>query len=253
MYSLIIALIVLACMLGGLLVGLILRSNLPDHHTQDDSKDVMKTAAGMMATLVALIIGLLVSSAKSSFDATSANITQGGAKIITLDRILSRYGPETKGIRDDLQRTIAAGVERIWPSDSTHQADLKWLEGATGMEDVYDKIRELAPQNESQQYLKSQALSLGGELMQSRWMMIEQSQNTLPTAFLLVLVFWLAVLFAGFGLLTPRNLTAISALSICAVSMAGAIFLIMELNRPLEGTIKVSSAPLQKAISIIDK
>ena len=84
-------------------------------------------------------------------------------------------------------------------------------------------------------------------------LVIEQSQNDLPTIFLVVLTFWLTVLFATFGLSAPRNVTAISALFICAVSMAGAVFLILELNHPLEGTIKVSSAPLLKALSVIGK
>jgi Protein of unknown function (DUF4239) len=251
--SVVTAFIILAFMLTGMLLGLVLRNRLPEHHTRDDSRDVMKTAAGMMATLVALIIGLLVSSAKNSFDTANASITQGGAKVITLDRILSRYGPEAEGARDHLRRSVVSGVERIWPADNARRADLAGVEQSTGMEDVYDKIRELSPHNDSQQYLKAQALQLGVDLMQSRWMLIEQSQNSLPTVFLVVLVFWLAVLFVSFGLLAPRNATAISALFICALSMSGAIFLILELNRPLEGTIKVSSGPLQKAISLIGK
>jgi hypothetical protein len=127
------------------------------------------------------------------------------------------------------------------------------MEAATGMADVYNKIRKLSPKNDSQRYLHSQALQLSADMMQSRWMLIEQSQNNLPTVFLVVLTFWLTVLFAQFGLLAPRNLTAISALFICAISMSGAIFLILELNHPLEGTIKVSSAPLHKSLSLIGK
>jgi hypothetical protein len=84
-------------------------------------------------------------------------------------------------------------------------------------------------------------------------MLIEESQTNLPRVFLVVLTFWLTVLFTQFGLLAPRNKTAISALFICALSMSGAIFLILELNNPLEGTIKVSSAPLHKALAIIGK
>ena len=240
-------------MFGGLLLGLLLRQLLPEHHTKDDSKDIMKTAAGMMATLVALIIGLLVSSAKSAFDQTSASITQGGAKIITLDHILSRYGPAANGAREQLKDVVASGIERVWPTDGAHKVDLAAAAKTAGMEDVYDKIRELTPKDESQQYLKSQALQLGADLMQSRWMLVEQSQNQLPPVFLGVLTFWLTVLFTAFGMLAPRNLTAISGLSICALSMAGAILLILELNRPLEGAIKASSAPLQKALSFIGK
>lgn len=253
MSSLVTAFITLACMLSGILIGLRLRFVLPDHHTKDESKDIVKTGAGMMATLVALIIGLLVSSAKSSFDVANTSITQGGAKIITLNHFLSRYGPEAKGVQEHLRRAVASGVERVWPNDGTKHADLAKLEAATGMEDVYDKIRELSPQNDSQQYLRSQALQLSADLMQSRWMLIEQSQNNVPMVFLIVLTFWLTVLFANFGLLAPRNLTAILALFICAISMSGAVFLILELNHPLEGVIKVSSAPLLKALSVIGK
>jgi hypothetical protein len=251
--SLGIAAIALACMLGGTFFGSLLRHLLPGHHIRDDSKDVVKTVAGMMATLVALIIGLLVSSAKSSFDQTNASITQGGAKIITLDHILARYGPETRGVRDHLALVVSDGIDRIWPTDGAHKTDLAGAEEVAGMEDVYDRIRNLAPKNESQQYLKGQAQQMGADLMQSRWMLVEQSQNRLPDMFLGVLIFWLIVLFIGFGLLAPRNLTALTGLFVCALSMAGAIFLILELNRPLEGAIKVSSAPLRKALSFIGK
>lgn len=253
MSSLAIVCITLACMLGGMLLGLYLRYVLPEHHTREDSKDIVKTAAGMMATLVALIVGLLVSSAKDSFDSTSASITQTGAKIITLDHYLSRYGSEANGVRVHLRRAIASAVERFWPDDSTKHVDLKALDSSTRMDVVYDEIRALAPQNDSQQYLKSQALQLSADVMQSRWLVVEQSQTSLPTIFLVVLTFWLTVLFAQFGLLAPRNFTAISALFVCAISMSGAIYLILELNHPLEGAITVSSAPLLKALSVIGK
>jgi hypothetical protein len=251
--SLAIVFITLVCMLGGLLLGLYLRDVLPEHHTREDSKDIVKTAAGMMATLVALIVGLLVSSAKDSFDATNASITQTGAKIITLDHFLSRYGSEAKGVRVHLRGSVASAVERFWPNDSTQHVDLKVLDTSTRMDEVYDEIRGLAPRNDSQQYLKSQALQLGADVMQSRWLVVEQSQTGLPTIFLVVLTFWLTVLFAHFGLLAPRNPTAILALFVCAMSMSGAIFLILELNHPLEGRIKISSAPMQKALSLIGK
>jgi hypothetical protein len=251
--SLLIAATAFACMFGGILVGLWLRKSLPEHHTKDDSKDLVKTAAGMMATLVALIIGLLVSSAKSSFDQTSAGLTQSSAKIITLDHILARCGPETKSVREHLYKVVNDGLERVWPSDASRKSDLAGAEKVAGMEEVYDQIRELTPKNEAQQYLKSQAQQLAADLMQSRWMLVEQSHNDLPTPFLVVLVFWLTVLFAGLGLLAPNNLTVLTGLVICALSMAGAIFLILELNRPLEGAIKISNAPVRKALTFIGK
>ena len=253
MPALLIAFIIFAFMLGGILLGSTLRVILPDDHTQADSKDILMASAGMMATLIALIMGLLVTSAKGTYDVTTLRITQVGAKIITLDYYLSRYGPEAKEVRELLPQAIASGIERIWPNESKHGADLAKMESETEMADVYNKIRELSPKNDSQKYLQTRALQLMDDIMQLRWMVIEQSQTNLPRVFLVVLTFWLTVLFAQFSLLAPRNRTAMSALFICAISMSGAIFLILELNQPLEGAIKISSTPLHKSLLLIGK
>jgi hypothetical protein len=53
------------------------------------------------------------------------------------------------------------------------------------------------------------------------------------------------------GLLVPRNATTWSALFVCSVSMAGAIYLILEMNRPFEGPFRISPAPLLTALSVI--
>ena len=76
----------------------------------------------------------------------------------------------------------------------------------------------------------------------------EQAQNALPLPFLVVLLFWLSMLHLSFGLFAPRNATVITVLLISALSVSGAIFIILEMNHPLQGTIKVSSAPMRKAL-----
>ena len=248
-----IAFIIFALMLSGMALGSYLRLVLPDEHTQADSKDILMTSAATMGTLIALIIGLLVTSAKSTYDETNSSITQGGAKIITLDYYLSQYGPEAKELRVLLRQSTAAAIERIWPDEGAQGAVWAKMAAADETADLYNKIRELSPRNDGQKYLQTQALQIAADMMQTRWMLIEQSQIDLPRMFLSVLSFWLIVLFVQFGLLAPRNRTALSAVFICALSMAGAIFLILELNHPLEGRIKISSAPMQKALSIIGK
>src|SRR2546430_12499922 len=115
--SLTIGLISAGYIIGRALFGLLLHGLLPEHHLRDTSKDTVKVVAGMIATLAALVLGLLVGSAKSSFDATSTAITQSGAKIILLDRVLAAYGPESKHGRDQLRRAVAAGIEMFWPEE----------------------------------------------------------------------------------------------------------------------------------------
>jgi len=246
--STVVVLIVGGIIFGGALLGMFLQRLLPSDHLGKDSHEIVKLGAGMIATLTALVLGLLVSSAKSTFDTTTAGIVQSGAKFIVLDRTLSTYGPETGAAREQLRRALAGGVEMIWPAEKIGVSGLSTFERANGMELVQGKLRELAPRDDAQRQLLSQAQQLAGDMSQTRWLLIEQMQNELPMAFLVVLVFWLTMLFVSFGLFAPRNRTVLTVLLVCACSVSGAIFLVLALNRPLEGPIKVSSAPMLKAL-----
>jgi Protein of unknown function (DUF4239) len=248
MNSLTIACISAACIFSGVLLGMFLRRRLPDHHLSNDSKDTVKLGAGMIATLSALILGLLVSSAKSTFDTMNTEITQSAAKIILLDRVLANYGTETKDVREQLRGIVAAGIESAWPEKQTGESGVAALERGNGMELLQAKLRGFTPATEAQRQLLSQAQQISNELLQSRWLFIEQTQNALPTPFLVMLLFWLTMLHMSFGLFAPRNPTVIIVLLLCALSVSGAIFLILEMNHPMSGFIKVSSAPLLKAL-----
>jgi hypothetical protein len=91
------------------------------------------------------------------------------------------------------------------------------------------------------------------ELAQTRWFLIEQEQNQLPLPLLIILVFWLSLLFASFGLFTPTNATALIVLFLGACALSAAIYLVLELDRPLEGLIKVSDAPLRNALQHLNQ
>jgi hypothetical protein len=82
-----------------------------------------------------------------------------------------------------------------------------------------------------------------------RWLLIAQGEGAIPTPFLVVLVLWLAIIFAGFGLLSDKNATVVAVLVVCALSVSGAIFLIEEMDRPLDGLMKISGAPLRSALA----
>jgi len=237
----------------GALVGLLLRAALPDHHTTGEARDTVKLGTGLIATLAAMVLGLLVSSAKGTLDAMNTELMQTGAKIIMLDRVLAKYGPESKDVREKLRGSVAGTINRIWPEDKSKNVSLRAIETSSALEQFQDKLAGLSPRSDIQRQLQSQAQQIATEIAQSRWILIEQTQQALPTAFLVVLVFWLTILFAGFGLQSPGNATVIAVLFVCAVSVSGAVFLILEMNTPLTGIIKVSSAPLQKALENIGR
>jgi hypothetical protein len=221
---------------------------LPGHHLTKETQDVVKLSAGTIATLTALVLGLLVSSAKASYDSTNAAVVQSGAKFVILDRALAAYGPETRPARDELRQVIAASIERAWPSQKTGVSVLSAIERSSGMEPLLDKLRELRPQNDAQRQILAQAQQIVGDLNNARWLLIEQAQNQLPLSLLLILVFWLGLLFVSFGLFAPPNATALAVLLVGACAVSAAIFLVLELNQPLDGLVKVSSAPYVKAL-----
>ena len=115
------------------------------------------------------------------------------------------------------------------------------------------KLRELTPKNDLQKSLLTQVSQIITDVLQTRLLLMEQQQNELPSSFLVLLIFWLTGLFISFGLFAPRNGTVLAVLLICALSVSSAIFLVLEMNRPLDGFIKVSSAPLRKAVELIGK
>jgi hypothetical protein len=241
------------CIFGGVLLGMLLQKVLPEHHLDTPSRDTVKVGAGMLATLTALVLGLLVSSAKSSFDAMNAGIAQAGAKIILLDDVLADYGAETKEVREQLRNSVASLIERIWPERKGGVGGLRALESVDAAKTLQAKLRELTPKNDLQKSLLAQASQICSDVLQSRLLLMAGQQNTLPTAFLVLLIFWLTGLFISFGLFAPRNGTVLAVLLICALSVSSAIFLVLEMDRPLDGFIKASNAPLRKAVELISK
>ncbi len=254
MSAILISLIAFSCVFGGAVVGLFLRPILPPHHLSDDSRSAVQMGTGLLATLAALVIGLLISSAKSSFDSINATVAQTAAKIVLLDRAMAHYGPETRQSRNLLRRSVASRIKMIWPEDKTAVAGWSTFETApVAMDAVQEKVMELVPQNDSQKLFRTQALQINDELLQSRWLAIEHAQIPFPTIFLAILLLWLTLLFTSIGLLAPKNATVVAVLLVCAISVSGAIFLIQELNSPLEGVMKVSNAPLVKAVEHLEK
>jgi hypothetical protein len=246
MSPLTISVVVFACVLGGALIGIFIHSLLPDDHVGSDSKDAIRLGMGLVATTVALVLGLLISSAKNFYDTQNAEVTQLAADIVSLDRILAHYGPETGETRAALRNSVARQVEITWPRDDSDK--VHYQPTAERAEAVLDAIQELSPKSDRQRALQAQALALAIQAGKTRRLMLAQATVSIPIPLLAMLVFWLIVLFVSFGLFVRPNMTVMIGLSISALAVCGAIFLILQLYQPYGGLIQVSSAPLRAAI-----
>ena len=247
MSALAIGVIVFACLFGGALLGIFLSSVLPKHHLSAGSKDVIRLAMAMIATMAALVVGLLIASAKTSFDSKDGEIRRLATQIVLLDRIMAEYGPETQDIRKLFREMVAMRTRSIWGDDNiVDPAVVRSVPGSIQV--IHRKLLGLSPSNDPQRWLQAKALQIISDIAETRWLLTQQTGSTIQWQFLAILVFWLSMIFLSFGLFAPRNGTVIAALFVCALSMAGSIYLIVEMDQPFGGFIKLSSAPMYSAL-----
>jgi len=252
MNSIVIAMIVFGCVFGGAVVGTLLHAKLPQHHREGDAKDVIKLVMGLVATIAALVLSLLISSAHGAYDTQESEVRQLAVHLVLLDRILAHYGTEAADARMVLREFVAADVKRIWPSEGAGTANMASGERLRG-EALFSMIARLSPGTEEQRFTQARAMQLLTDMANTRRLMSEQAGGSLSWPFFVVLVFWLVVLFLGFGLFARFNATVFAAFFVGAISVAGAIFLILELYHPYGGLMQISSLPVHKALEQIGK
>ena len=231
------------------MTGMLVAWRLPQHHLSSESRDVVKLGIGVIATLLALVLGLLVASSKATYDAQDNAVKQLATDVSLLDRFLANYGPETNELREQLREIVTITIERLWPDANPHVGDLA-PDAAREVGDRFaSDLAELQPTTETQRALKARAMDVIAELAKTRYSMYTHKESSVPFLFLVLLLLWIVTLFAGYGLLAPRNLTIMAVLIVCAVSIAAAVYLVLEMGRPFAGVIQVSSSPLQQALS----
>lgn len=254
MSPLAISIAVLACIFAGAVVGILLRPRFPDEHLSADTKDTVKLVVGIVGTMTGMVLGLLVASAKSSFDGQRAGVAQLAANVVVLDRTLAHFGPEAQDARGALRDSAADMVHRMWPEEPVPPGGPANPIGDEGRYDGVSKlILALQPKNDSQRTTQTQALKIVYDTSQMRWQLHAQRGNSIPTIFLVLLVAWLSVTFASYGLFAPRHATTYAVLFLGAFVVSSAVFLILELDQGFGGIIHISSHPLRDAILQLGK
>jgi hypothetical protein len=248
MTDLLISLLVFVLIFGGAQVGATVRPLLSENHLNPDSKDVVKMATGLIGTLTALVLGLLIASAKSSFDQKTSQVRQLTATVILLDDLLAQYGPETASVRSLLRQSIPPLASRIWHEQELPTGKLAQFESTAESQAFENELQRLSPNNDAQRSLQSRAIKAFTQGAQIRLLLFAQTGGSIPTPFLIILVFWLSAIFASFTLFARANLVVMASLFVCALSFACAIFLVLELDNPFRGLMGISSATLRNAL-----
>jgi hypothetical protein len=233
------------CIAGGALLALL----LPGHHLSTDAKDIVKLGTGLIGTIAALVLGLLIASAKSSYDTQGTQIKQMTANIVLLDKLLAEYGPETGDIRHLMRRSVGTLADRMWRESSSGAARAAPFEASAASDALFARLQQLSPQTDSQRSLQARAIQVGTDIAQTRLLMFAETDNSLPMPFMAVLIFWLSMIFASFGLFAQPSATVVGLLMVFALSAAGAIYLVLELGQPFGGLMQIPSEPLRHALA----
>jgi hypothetical protein len=240
-----------AIIFSGALLGMLLRFVLPEPHLNSDTKDVVRLSTGLIATLSALVLGLLVASAQASYQTQANQIRQITANVILLDNILVRAGPQAQPLRVLLRRSVDTLVERIWGGrGSATTTSTVPFQASAQFDQFFDKLLELAPENDAQRQMQSRAIQITTDLAQTR-ILFAQSDSAIPKPFMAALVFWITMIFVSFGLFARPNLTIVASLLVSALSASSAILLILDLSHPFSVLITISSAPLSHALAAL--
>jgi type II secretory pathway pseudopilin PulG len=249
MSPMLVSLTVAVVILSGGFAGRALRQRLPNHHLEGDSKDIVKAGIALLSTLAALVLGLIIGAAKASFDAQAADVQTAAAKLAMLDRTLTGLGPAAAPLRADLASAVSTRVSAIWGASERPEGFAGISGRASGIETFRAALAQVAPADARQQQALAQASQLLDELMQIRFLAIGHGTSPITLPLLTLLTFWFAIIALGLNLFAPSNGTILAVNVLCALSLGGAIFLILEMEHPFGGVITLPDAPLRATLA----
>ncbi|MEW6144450.1 MAG: hypothetical protein AB1598_05475 [Thermodesulfobacteriota bacterium] len=254
MKAVVISLIIFVCIIGGAFIGIFLRKMLPERHLSDESRNMVTIGMGIVATMAALAVGLMIQGAQTNFNNQRSDLIDMSAKIIFLDKLLADYGPGAEGARQVLRSSLERTINQFWPKDGSGGAMIETPESRA--ETLYYQILSLTPDNDVRRAIRDEAVSLTYDLAQARDTLVMGQTRSIPGVFFILLgiiLFWFVAIFFSFGLYAPTNGTVVATLIISALAVTLALFVIMELNRPFDGVLRMPSEPLVEALQNIGK
>jgi hypothetical protein len=257
------AAVLLLLLVGGSALGVTVRPFLSERHRSRETTDLIQLVVTMLVTFAALVLGLLTSSVKASFDSVDDDLRTFAIQLIQLDRSLQQYGGEADPARALLRAYTGAAIASTWKGEPKPAGDFYPKQvspppspssiESTSLGDLLAQLegdlRELEPQDRMHRRLYFTALNQFELLMHTRWKLIEEAHSSISTPFFVVLAFWLAIVFASFGLSAPRNLLSYLTILLGALSIASVVYVILDLDTPFSGVFMVSSQPMRDALT----
>jgi hypothetical protein len=247
-HDLVCGLVAFVTIFAGGVAGLYLHRLLPERHLTAETRDVVRLGIGMISLLASLTLGLLTSSAKTTFDGAEQEMQSYTADIISLDGMLRDYGIEANAPRQMLLEYTDRAFRTTWGDQSGLRLPLDDKDLGKLLNETARTILALVPARDDQRWIRDQALNIATRLIHTRLSLLLDQASAMNPVLLVLMVAWITIIFASFGLNAPRNATVVGAFLVCSLSIGTSIFLILEMSSPLDGMIMISGKPMASAL-----
>jgi hypothetical protein len=239
------------CLTGAGYGALFISERFPPHYRHDDTHSVVRLAANIFVVTTSLVLGLLLNSAKNTFEAVDQNVHAFATDLILFDRSLRQYGSEADDVRRRLVVYVRQAIAGTWPSEGPPLLNDRQAEQR--LDEVGAALAAIRPVDPVRAELWRQAETNFQNVVKRRWVLIEESEGSIPPAFLAMLTAWLVLIFGSFGYRAPRNGLVLFTLAGAAFLITTAIYLVLDMDIPFSGPIQVSPAPLLRAAEQIGR
>lgn len=236
---------------------------LPEGHRSRDTLAIVRLVSSLLVTFAALVLGLLTSSVNTAFVTIGNDMNDLAGHIRQTDTCLHAYGTEAEPMRGVLRRYLVSVLASTWP-DEVPRSDAAVIASAAApnqespeLTDALQQIRlgllRLDPPDPVR--AKIAALCLGdlSKMLDTRWRVIAEAHGSISVPFYRILVVMLVAVFGSFGLNAPRNVLAWLTVGLAAVTIAASVFVVLELDGPLDGLIRISSTSMRAALAQFDR
>ncbi len=247
MREMLIAVVIFLSLVAAPLVGMAVWPGMPARHRDDDTNNVVRLTANLLGVMTSLVLGLMINSAKNTFESVDHNVHAYATEMILLDRILRQYGPETDAVREPLIAYVQKLVSQ-WSQPEEKPGVANQLSEHL-LTEIGTRLNALSATDAADGFLLQDARQYLQKVLELRWVLIEQSEGSIPAPLIVMLVAWLVLIFASFGFRAPRNAITASTFLVSAMLIAGALYLILDMNIPFSGPIQISPAPLERALA----
>ncbi len=257
------SILLLLLLLGASAAGHMLLPRLPERHRSRETLDTVRLVSSLVVTFAVLVLGLLTASVNSAFVTAGNDMNALAGSIRQTETCLKSYGPEAQPIRGLLRDYTASAIASTWPEEAP-PSGIYPIDERTGqkfeslalsdaLQQARMNIASLRIADSAREALAEICASDFNKLSDNRWKLIGEAHRSISIPFYRLLAFMLATVFLSFGLSAPRNALAMASICLAAGTIAAAVFVLVELDGPLDGLLKVSSASMRETLEHFDR